>query len=237
MWCQIKWFKNHRNGCNIHSVSHVCHQQLVCSANSPVPRLVDKRSSPSPFEVTIFNPGNCTRNAYYAYQKSVWVLLSYSHVSTVIGVIFLAPTYALPSLLLPRPPLLISVILTPPSFHSLCISTPPAFNLFSLFLFLIFLKNTLLHLHPHPHFSIPPSLHAACSYWWSLLRPWYKPTPGGFPAGVGSDGVHWEQGQADLCHLLCLQWTQCGLPGDQEWTTEEGKSSNMHKLSSKTCLM
>lgn len=133
------------------------------------------------------------------------------------------------------PSLYLSSLLLLPFTLSAFLPLPPLTYL-SLFLFLIFLKNTL-HLHPHPHFSIPPSLHAACSYWWSLLRPWYKPTPGGFPAGVGSDGVHWEQGQADLCHLLCLQWTQCGLPGDQEWATKEGKSSNMHKLSSKTCLM
>lgn len=138
--------------------------------------------------------------------------------------------------LLPPPPLLTSVILAPPSFHSLplFLSLPPLTS--SPVYFPTSPQKTPLCLHTlnaffiftraYNHLSIPPSLRAACSHRWSLLRPGYKPAPGGFPAGVGSDGVHWEQGQADLCHLLRLQWPQCGFPGDQEWTAEEGESSN-----------
>lgn len=90
--------------------------------------------------------------------------------------------------------------------------------------------HTPFYLHAFFIFTPTPivsfSLYTACSYWWSLLWPGYKPAPRGFPAGVRSDGVHWGQGQADLCHLLRLQWTQCGLPWHQKWTTEEGESWN-----------
>lgn len=37
------------------------------------------------------------------------------------------------------------------------------------------------------------------------------------------DGVHREQRQTDLRHLLHLQRTQRSLLGHQKWTTKEGK--------------
>lgn len=46
--------------------------------------------------------------------------------STVISVIFLAHTYALPSLLFPPPPLHVSVTLTNPALHSLCSPSLPS---------------------------------------------------------------------------------------------------------------
>lgn len=104
-------------------------------------------------------------------------------------------------------------LLSPPLSSSSPPKKKPAFSLRMLFF--------LPCLHPSP-----PSLHAACSHWWPLLRPGHKPAPRGFAVGVGSDGVHWKQRQADLCYLLRLQWTQCGLLGHQEWAAEEGESSN-----------
>lgn len=131
------------------------------------------------------------------------------------------PSYLSSSLLLPftlsyllsLPPLTSSPVFLPSS----PLKKNPHLSAFTL---LMLSPSNLPPLPP----SAPPSLHAACSHRWSLLWPGYKPAPGGFAAGVGSDGVHWEQGQADLRHLLRLQRTQCGLPGDPDRPAEEGET-------------
>lgn len=143
---------------------------------------------------------------------------------------FWLPLMLFPLSLLP-PPLLISVIFTPPFFHfSLPFSLPSSIHLLSYFLphkkHLIAFMLLILSWSSPPSLQPSVSLNAACSHRWSLLRPGYKPASGGFSAGVRSDGVHWEQRPTDLCHLLRLQRTQCGLPGHQERTAEEGESSN-----------
>lgn len=116
---------------------------------------------------------------------------------------------------------LLSLYLSSPLF------LPFTFSLYNSW-FAFFLKTLLMLSSSSP--SLPLYFFAACSHRWSLLWPGYKPTPGGFPAGVGPDGVHREQGQTDLCHILRLQRTQRCLPGHQEWTAKEGESSTQCNL-------
>lgn len=119
------------------------------------------------------------------------------------------------------PPLLLSVTLSPPSLHS---PPLPPFNLHSLPCLSgktnsSITKQTSALINS----SCPFLVHPACSHRRPLLRPGYKPALGGFPAGFGSDGVHWEQGEADLGVLLRVQWTKCGLPGHQDWAAKKGE--------------
>lgn len=57
-----------------------------------------------------------------------------------------------------------------------------------------------------------------------LLRPGHQPAAGRLPAGHRSHAVHRDSRPHDLCDLLRLQRLLRGLRGDQERTSEEGRT-------------